>query len=64
VADWPRRPGTGQVQRDIDDDVFLPADEAAAADLEQQFAYVHLIAIRGCLGVAKERSVHARINPG
>ncbi|AHH19925.1 hypothetical protein NONO_c51410 [Nocardia nova SH22a] len=44
-----------QVQRDVDDEVFLSADQSAAADLEQDGARVQSIPLGRCLRMAQER---------
>jgi hypothetical protein len=52
---------TGQGERAVVDHVLLAADELALAALEQQVADVDAVPLRGDLGVAQERRVHAGV---
>src|SRR5690606_26167461 len=55
-----RRPGPAEVEGDIDDHVFLSADQPAAADLDEDAPHVDAVALRCRLGVPEE----ARVHPG
>src|SRR5690606_28013663 len=49
---------------DVDDHVFLAADQAALAALGEDVAYVEVVAGCGGLGVTQERGVHPGIPEG
>src|SRR5690606_23596253 len=50
-----------EVQRDVDDHVFLTADHTPCAELDQDRAHVQAVVGRGLLGMAQEARIHAGV---
>jgi hypothetical protein len=54
----------GEVESDVDDHVFLAADKAAAADLDEDVAGVQAERLGGAFGVAEEAGADAGVTEG
>jgi len=50
-----------QVQRNVDDHIFLTANHAPTAQLNQDFARIHSVVFGGLFGVAKKGRINAGI---